>query len=201
VAFAPEAAFTQEVAPAPEAPPVAAPAAPEPAFAPPLDLFDRAPASAPPAPLEDEPPAIEAAPAPARERPPPSPREAETPRLHPRVQAARQGARYEPALAALVRVLGASHALRIACQGKADQVFRGRMTALLDMEAPRGDETRRAALVEAFNAAFEDEAARSPRCDGSIRRKEADLAAQGRALARTLRELYAGTAMQQGARP
>ncbi|MGC5198539.1 DUF2385 domain-containing protein, partial [Aphanothece microscopica] len=87
---------------------------------------------------EAEPPAIEAAPLPrarAAIAPAPAP-----PAVHPRVTAARQSQRYEPALAALVRVLGASHALRVACRGKADQVYRGRMNALLDLEAPRGDD-------------------------------------------------------------
>ncbi len=186
-ALAPTAGWSQ-ASPPPEAqPPVEEPAPPPP------------PAPAPPSAEEAEPPAIETAP------PPPPPRisrPAPAPlAVHPRVAAVRQSPRYEPALAALVRVLGASHALRVACRGKSDQVYRGRMNALLDLEAPLGDDRRRRALVETFNAAFEAETARTPRCDAAAPRKEADLARQGRALAQNLRDLYASAPPQTGPQP
>lgn len=156
------------------------------------------PAAEPPSADEAEPPAIETAPPPPPRISAPAPAPLA---VHPRVATVRQSPRYEPALGTLVRVLGASHALRVACRGKADQVYRGRMNALLDLEAPLGDDRRRSALVETFNAAFEAETARTPRCDAAAPRKEADLARQGRALAQSLRDLYAAAQPQTGSQP
>lgn len=78
----------------------------------------------------------------APEPPPPAPVEAEPPAPPP----------YEPQLMRLAEVLGALHHLRTVCGAPDADVWRDRLAALIEAEAPGAD--RRDRLAGAFNASF-----------------------------------------------
>jgi len=81
----------------------------------------------------------------------------------------------------LARVLGESHALRQACEGEADQVWRGRMHDLLEQEA--ADQGLKTRLSLAFNDGFHAGQALFPKCSEAARAEARRIAASGRALA------------------
>lgn len=88
-------------------------------------------------------------------------------------------------LAALSRVLGQLHALRVSCAGRDDQTWRSRMATLLDLEAPASGALREP-LVAAFNAGFQTGGRGTATCPVNYRAAEARLAREGRSLALAL---------------
>lgn len=84
----------------------------------------------------------------------------------------------------LAYVLGQSHALRQACEGQADQFWRGKMVGLIQAEQPDLGLDRR--LKEAFNAGFAAAQAAYPTCTPQSRRAEAAAGEHGRSLAQGL---------------
>lgn len=105
---------------------------------------------------------------------------AREPRRERAVDPARRGE-----LAALSRVLGQLHALRVSCAGRDDQTWRSRMATLLDLEAPASGALREP-LVAAFNAGFQSGGRGTATCPVNDRAAEARLAREGRALALAL---------------
>ncbi len=88
------------------------------------------------------------------------------------------------ALADLAYVLGEAHALRQACQGTGDQMWRARMSRMVAIEAP--DEAFRRRLVDTFNAGYMSRQAEHLACDAETAAAERDAAESGQALAERL---------------
>lgn len=88
---------------------------------------------------------------------------------------------YQRDLTELTRVLGQIHAIRVICNGTADQTWRNYMLNLLDVEAP-GASYRRSQLIETFNSTYLGFQANRPRCDSSLTEQEADLYMRGQSL-------------------
>ena len=86
---------------------------------------------------------------------------------------------------ALAEVLGKSHAIRVACNGRNDQYWRSYMLRLLELEAPYQGGLRRS-LVNGFNAGFSWGSDLHPICDGNAKTAEQAFAAEGRDLAAQL---------------
>ena len=84
----------------------------------------------------------------------------------------------------LAYVLGESHALRPACLGPRDPVWRARLLRRVDAEAP--DPAFNTRLHNAFNAGFSAAQAQYPTCGADSRKAEAAAAARGQALAASL---------------
>lgn len=84
----------------------------------------------------------------------------------------------------LAYVLGRSHALRQACEGRSDQYWRSRMARLITTEAP--DPAFEAQLETAFNTGYAAAQSAFPRCGPAVRREQARAAARGRDLATSL---------------
>jgi len=80
--------------------------------------------------------------------------------------------------------LGEAHALRTVCLGPEDQVWRGRMSRVIEVEQP--DDPFRRRLVDAFNAGFVTGQARNPTCRETTPGEERAAARRGRDLARGL---------------
>lgn len=91
-------------------------------------------------------------------------------------------------VAQVAQVLGAVHYLQITCASADNQLWRGRMVRLLELEAPQAG-SRRERLVRAFNDGFTAEEQRSAGC-GSVADNRRRLSAEGRRLAEALRSLY-----------
>lgn len=81
-------------------------------------------------------------------------------------------------------VLGEAHALRVACRGPDDQVWRARMSAMMEVE--QADEGLRRLLVERFNAGFASRQAEAGGCAAGTPAQERAAAARGKALAERL---------------
>ncbi|MEO0982873.1 MAG: TIGR02301 family protein [Pseudomonadota bacterium] len=79
-------------------------------------------------------------------------------------------------------VIGRAHAIRIRCNGRGDQHWRGFMRELLELEAPEATTLRRS-MVNAFNDSYSDELQTRGRCNETAREAEARYAAEGRVLA------------------
>lgn len=92
-------------------------------------------------------------------------------------------------LSALSRVFGSLHALRISCQGMADQTYRARMSSMLDMEAPAADYIRDP-LIGAFNSGFSEGGGGQRSCPTDHEIKEALLAKSGYSLSKLMVEYY-----------
>ncbi len=90
----------------------------------------------------------------------------------------------QQALTELSRVIGESHALRQACEGPSDQVWRDRMQTLLRVESPDADLKTR--LAQAFNSGFAVGRRGFPACDRAGRAEAARIAARGETLANQL---------------
>ncbi|MEM7330110.1 MAG: TIGR02301 family protein [Pseudomonadota bacterium] len=80
---------------------------------------------------------------------------------------------------ALAEVLGKSHAIRVACNGRNDQYWRSYMLRLLELEAPYQGGLRRS-LVNGFNAGFSWGSDLHPICDANAASAEKTYAAEGR---------------------
>jgi len=87
-------------------------------------------------------------------------------------------------LLSLAFVLGQSHALRQACEGDSDQLWRSWMSRLLETEAPDDGLERR--IRDSFNTGYYAAQARFPACDDAARTEARSAAARGRGLARQL---------------
>ena len=83
-------------------------------------------------------------------------------------------------LTSLTRVLGESHALRQACEGRENQYWRSRMTRLMETEQP--DPEFEARLKDGFNAGFAEARRLYPACGDGARRAQAMAAVRGREL-------------------
>ncbi|MEM7460893.1 MAG: TIGR02301 family protein [Pseudomonadota bacterium] len=79
----------------------------------------------------------------------------------------------------LAEVLGKSHAIRVACNGRNDQYWRSYMLRLLELEAPYQGGLRRS-LVNGFNAGFSWGSDLHPTCDENAVSAEQTYAAEGR---------------------
>lgn len=87
-------------------------------------------------------------------------------------------------LVELARILGESHAIRMACEGEEDQFWRGRMRQLLDQEA--ADQGLKTRLSLAFNGGFHAGQALYPRCSDAARAEARKIAASGQTLSEKL---------------
>jgi len=91
----------------------------------------------------------------------------------------------------LSRVMGELHAIQFICEGPGAQVWRERMSELLELEAPvRGAYRQR--LISEFNDGFTERQRARPRlsCGADARRLEAQLADEGERLSERLRRTY-----------
>jgi len=84
----------------------------------------------------------------------------------------------------LAYVLGQAHALHRVCAGSEDNTWRGRMTRLIQVEAP--DAPYRARLMASFNAGFVASNAQYATCTDKSALAERTAAERGRELARSL---------------
>lgn len=84
----------------------------------------------------------------------------------------------------LAYVMGEAHALHRACAGGEDNTWRGRMSRLLQVEAP--DAAFRQQLMTSFNAGYVARSAEFPKCTVKTADAERIVAARGRDLARRL---------------
>jgi uncharacterized protein (TIGR02301 family) len=89
----------------------------------------------------------------------------------------------------LATLLGRAHAVRSACNGDADQTWRNYMFNMLAIEAPSGS-PKKQPLTSAFNRGFRDQQNRTGKCTADMPRLEAEIAAQGRAVAETVASSY-----------
>jgi len=88
----------------------------------------------------------------------------------------------------LAALIGGAHYLRITCD-RDDFTWREQMLALVDVEV-EGDDRRQRRLVSAFNDGYRAQERLHARCNAETRRAEAELAAEGKRLAETLRDRY-----------
>lgn len=88
------------------------------------------------------------------------------------------------ALIGLTRVLGESHALRQACEGREDQQWRSKMARLMDAEQPPPELEEQ--MKASFNAGFAEMKRLYPACGEAARVAMASTAARGRELSNTL---------------
>jgi uncharacterized protein (TIGR02301 family) len=87
-------------------------------------------------------------------------------------------------LAALVRVMGESQAMRQACLGPYDRYWRSRLDQLIDTEGAEPEFEQR--LKAGFEAGFDAGRRAFPACSDLSRHAEAEAAGRGRALAARL---------------
>lgn len=87
------------------------------------------------------------------------------------------------------RILGAMHALRIACEGEGDQTYRSRMNSLLDIEAP-SDIFIRDPLIISFNSGFQSHNGGNIDCPKNKEVTEVALAQKGRILSLKMADFY-----------
>lgn len=81
-------------------------------------------------------------------------------------------------------VLGEAHALRVACEGRDSQRWRGRMDRLLALEQADAAFDKR--LRDSFNAGFTYQEAAHPDCDADSRAAYVDAARRGADAARAV---------------
>ncbi len=91
----------------------------------------------------------------------------------------------EETLARLAQTLGRAHAVRVLCNGRADQHWRNFVQELIDVEAPRS-ETMRSRIVNDFNYGFTSEQNRLGGCRRDARSIEVAYADAGQRLAASL---------------
>lgn len=89
-----------------------------------------------------------------------------------------------PGLGDLAYALGEAHALRQACRGGSDGVWRTRMSGVIAAEHLAAE--RRTQLVERFNAGFAAAKASHPSCGAETRDDLRETLARAAPLARTL---------------
>lgn len=85
----------------------------------------------------------------------------------------------------LASTLGSAHSIRVLCNGRNDQYWRGYMQELLGLEAPYQSRLR-SSMVDAFNSAYSAEAARRSGCDQGAVSAEKVYASTGERLANSL---------------
>lgn len=85
----------------------------------------------------------------------------------------------------LSSTLGSAHAIRMLCNGRNDQYWRGYMQRLLGLEAPYQSRLR-SSMVDAFNNAFSAENSRRRECNESAVSAEKVYASTGQRLASDL---------------
>ena len=101
----------------------------------------------------------------------------------------------------LSSTLGSAHAIRLLCNGRDDQYWRGYMQELLGVEAPYQSRLR-SSMVSAFNEAYSAESARRSGCDQAAVSAEKVYATTGKRLADELAQAnlpsraYSGPAEQ-----
>ena len=88
------------------------------------------------------------------------------------------------ALVELAGVLGESHAIRQACEGRGDQFWRGRMQQLLEQEAAEAG--LKTPLSVAFNNGYHAGQGRYRKCSAAARARARSIAASGKALSERL---------------
>lgn len=96
-----------------------------------------------------------------------------------------RGQDYYRDVIALSEILGKAHAVRLTCNGRDDQYWRGYMQRLLELEAPYQGGLRRS-MVNGFNAGFSVAQSTYSVCDGSAIAAEKDLARSGKKLTNAL---------------
>lgn len=89
-----------------------------------------------------------------------------------------------PGLADLAYALGEAHALRQGCRGRSDGYWRGRMSAVIDLEQPGREQKLQ--LVERFNTGFAAARTAHPTCNVESRATLSDVLARAASLARGL---------------
>ena len=92
-------------------------------------------------------------------------------------------------LAELSKVIGAAHAVRVACNGVDDQYWRSYMQQILGLEAPERGPLRER-MVEGFNRGYQQSEARNGRCSANSAQAEAEYAREGRRLSDELAAFY-----------
>ena len=92
-----------------------------------------------------------------------------------------RGQDYYRDVIALSEILGKAHAVRLICNGRNDQYWRGYMQKLLDLEAPYEGGLRRS-MVNGFNAGFSTASSEYQSCDSRAVAAEKSLAQDGKAL-------------------
>lgn len=85
----------------------------------------------------------------------------------------------------LAETLGKAHSVRVACNGRDDQYWRGYMQRLLELEAPYQGGLRRS-MVNGFNAGFSTGRAYHAQCTQSTVDAEKTYAEEGQMLANRL---------------
>ncbi len=93
-----------------------------------------------------------------------------------------------PQVEQLAEIMGGVHYLQFTCLPGESQVWRDRMSRLLELEAPQAGE-RRQSFVRAFNRGFTAEKRRNSAC-ANIAASEQRLAVAGRRVAMRIRSLY-----------
>jgi uncharacterized protein (TIGR02301 family) len=95
-----------------------------------------------------------------------------------------RGAAERQAITDVSYVLGEAHALRIVCEGRDSQRWRGRMDRLLALEQADASFDKR--LRDSFNAGFTYQEAAHPSCDADARAAYREAARRGEAAARAV---------------
>lgn len=93
-----------------------------------------------------------------------------------------------PSVERLAEIMGSVHYLQFTCLPGESQVWRDRMSRLLELEAPQAG-ARRQSFVRAFNRGFTAEKRRNGAC-ADIAASEQRLALAGRRVATRIRSLY-----------
>lgn len=96
---------------------------------------------------------------------------------------------FESDLGGLAHVLGGAHYIRILCAGRGDQIWREKMTALMNLEGPPGT-PRRQMMVQEFNAGYREQEARFPGCSPEAQQAENELKAKGARFSQALAARY-----------
>lgn len=86
---------------------------------------------------------------------------------------------------ALSETLGKAHSVRVICNGRNDQYWRGYMQRLLQLEAPYGGGLR-TSMVNGFNAGYSTGSSVHTHCSAETIAAEKTYAATGRDLTRSL---------------
>jgi uncharacterized protein (TIGR02301 family) len=92
-------------------------------------------------------------------------------------------------LAELSAVIGAAHAVRVACNGVDDQYWRSYMQQILSLEAPERGPLR-ARMVDGFNRGYQQSERRNGRCSANSAQAEAEYAREGKRLSDALAAFY-----------
>lgn len=84
----------------------------------------------------------------------------------------------------LAYALGEVHALKTVCEGAGAPIWRGRMSRMIEVEAP--DEGFKRKLISSFNAGFASRQAEFPTCRPEAEEQGHEAAMRGKNLARRL---------------